>query len=88
MRYKICNYFTDGEVANLDLKSYCLQKFHKQQPKRNDNYKSKSKSTFQRTSTLMKPTASQLAKQNQERLVDNSRYNAAKIENILRYSSI
>ncbi|XP_042751578.1 protein TPX2 isoform X1 [Lactuca sativa] len=72
---------TDGDVANggvsLDLKSYCLQTFQKQQPRRNDNYKSKIKSnlkpSFPRTSTLMKPTASQLAKQNQERLMDHSR---------------
>ncbi|KAL4591890.1 hypothetical protein LXL04_004865 [Taraxacum kok-saghyz] len=57
--------------VHMDLKSYCLQTFQKQQPKRNDNYKSKTKS---RTSTLMKPTASQLAKQNQERLINLSRY--------------
>ncbi|KAL4592823.1 hypothetical protein LXL04_005829 [Taraxacum kok-saghyz] len=68
---------TDGDVANrglgvhLDLKSYSLQTFQKPQPKRNDNFKSKTKS---RTSTLMKPTASQLAKQNQERLIDHSRF--------------
>ncbi|CAH1435806.1 unnamed protein product [Lactuca virosa] len=40
---------TDGDVANmgvsLDLKSYCLQTFQKQHPRRNDNYKSKTKST-------------------------------------------
>lgn len=72
----------DADVANggvsLDLKSYCLQKFQKQQPRRNDNYKSKTKSSckpsFSKTSTLMKPTASQLAKQNQERLMDHSRF--------------
>ena len=53
--------------VHLDLKSYYPQIFQKQQPKRIDNYKSKTKS---RTSTLMKPTASQLAKQNQERLIE------------------
>nr|KAJ0204846.1 hypothetical protein LSAT_V11C500247560 [Lactuca sativa] len=54
-----------------------LPNFQKQQPKRTDNYKSKTKSSlkpsFPRSSTLMKPTASQLAKQNQEHLMDYSR---------------
>lgn len=86
---------TDGDGVNegvpLELKSYYLQAFQKQQPigtiprglafkdsTRNDNYKSKTKSSwkpsFPRTSTLMKPTASQLAKQNQERLMDHFRF--------------
>ncbi|XP_024984991.1 protein TPX2 isoform X2 [Cynara cardunculus var. scolymus] len=86
---------TDGDGVNegvpLELKSYYLQAFQKQQststiPRglgfkdstRNDNYKSKTKPSwkpsFPRTSTLMKPTASQLAKQNQERLVDHFRF--------------
>ncbi|KAL8216655.1 hypothetical protein R6Q57_023492 [Mikania cordata] len=82
---------TDGDVANegvhLDFKNHCPQSFQKQQSTststvlkqsiRNDNCKSKTKSSwkssFARTSTLMKPTASQLAKQNLERLIDNSR---------------
>ncbi|PWA72656.1 TPX2, central domain-containing protein [Artemisia annua] len=81
---------SDGYGANegvpLDIKSYCQQAFQKQQttstiPKdstRNANYKSKTKSSWkpslQRTSTLMKPTASQLAKQNQERVMDHFRF--------------
>ncbi|KAL8244861.1 hypothetical protein R6Q59_011119 [Mikania micrantha] len=81
----------DSDVANegvhLDFKNHCPQSFQKQQYTststvlkqsiRNDNCKSKTKSSwkssFARTSTLMKPTASQLAKQNLERLIDNSR---------------
>ncbi|KAJ9555358.1 hypothetical protein OSB04_009972 [Centaurea solstitialis] len=101
VRYKMCNYhltippavnsLADGDGVSLELKSYYLQAFQKQQPTstiprglafkdgtRNDNYKSKTKSSwkpsFPRTSTLMKPTASQLAKQNQERLVDHFRF--------------
>ncbi|XP_076916828.1 protein TPX2-like [Bidens hawaiensis] len=77
---------TDADVVNtLDLKSYYMQAFQKQHtssiPKNNariDSSKSKAKSSwkpsFPRTSTLMKPTASQLAKQNQERLVDHFRF--------------
>ncbi|KAI3823665.1 hypothetical protein L1987_05105 [Smallanthus sonchifolius] len=81
---------SNTDMANggvpLDLKSYCLQQFHKQQsnssiPKdntRNAIYKSKTKSSWKpslpRTSTLMKPTASQLAKQNQERVIDHFRF--------------
>ncbi|XP_035831063.1 protein TPX2 isoform X5 [Helianthus annuus] len=81
---------TDGDVANegvsLDLKNYCLQTLQNQQSIGaalkesiiNANCKSKTKSSWKpsvsRTSTLMKPTASQLAKQNQERLMDNFRF--------------
>ncbi|KAM0024191.1 putative TPX2 central domain-containing protein [Helianthus debilis subsp. tardiflorus] len=74
--------------VRLDLKGYYLQASQKQHtnsfiPKdstrnTNYNYKSKTKSSWKpslpRTSTLMKPTASQLAKQNQERLIDHFRF--------------
>nr|GEW34962.1 protein TPX2 isoform X1 [Tanacetum cinerariifolium] len=75
-----------NEGVPLDIKSYSQQAFQKQQttsiiPKdstRNANYKSKTKSSWKpslpRTSTLMKPTASQLAKQNQERVMDHFRF--------------
>ncbi|KAK9079700.1 hypothetical protein SSX86_001373 [Deinandra increscens subsp. villosa] len=81
---------TDGDVAYegvpLGLKNYCQQTFQKPHSTnpvvneiiRNEDYKPKTKSSwkpsFPRTSTLMKPTASQLAKQNQERLIDNFRF--------------
>ncbi|XP_024984992.1 protein TPX2 isoform X3 [Cynara cardunculus var. scolymus] len=95
LRNTAVNSLADGDGVNegvpLELKSYYLQAFQKQQststiPRglgfkdstRNDNYKSKTKPSwkpsFPRTSTLMKPTASQLAKQNQERLVDHFRF--------------
>ncbi|KAK9072944.1 hypothetical protein SSX86_009380 [Deinandra increscens subsp. villosa] len=78
----------EGDVANegvaLDIKSYCLQEFQKQQTtspitnesrqKTNHKSKTKSKPSFPRTSTLMKPTESHLAKQNQERLIDHFRF--------------
>ncbi|KAI3687486.1 hypothetical protein L1987_81183 [Smallanthus sonchifolius] len=81
---------TDGGGANegvpLDLKNYFLQAFQNHQSTstvikesiRNANCKSNTKSSWKpsvpRTSTLMKPTASQLAKQNQGRLADNDRF--------------
>ncbi|XP_076960413.1 uncharacterized protein LOC143636798 [Bidens hawaiensis] len=81
---------TDGEVANegvsLNLKNYSLQSFQNQQSAStvlkeniiNASNKSKTKLTwkpsFPRTSTLMKPTASQLAKQNHEHLIENFRF--------------
>ncbi|XP_076882834.1 protein TPX2-like [Bidens hawaiensis] len=80
---------TDGDVANdgvlLNLKNYSVA-FQNQQStstvlKENiinayNKYKTKStwKPSFPRTSTLMKPTVSQLAKQNHERLIDNFRF--------------
>ncbi|KAI7731540.1 hypothetical protein M8C21_006668 [Ambrosia artemisiifolia] len=88
--FKMAMNNTDGDVTNggvpLDLKGYSLQASRKQHtnsfiPKdstRNANCKSKPKSSwkpsFPRASTLMKPTASQLAKQNQERLIDHFRF--------------
>nr|XP_043611959.1 protein TPX2 isoform X2 [Erigeron canadensis] len=81
---------TDANGANggvpSDLKSYCLPAIQKQHPAsniphdstRNGNLKSKTKPSWKpsvpRTSTLMKPTASQLAKQNHERLMDKFRF--------------
>ncbi|KAL8256057.1 hypothetical protein R6Q59_031124 [Mikania micrantha] len=58
----------------LDLKSYCLPEFHKQQINYKFKTKSHQKSSFPRTSTLMKPTACQIAKQNKDRLVDHFRF--------------
>ncbi|XP_071726720.1 protein TPX2 [Rutidosis leptorrhynchoides] len=76
---------TDADGTNrgvpLDVMGY-LHAFQKQNPTssiqkdstRNGIYKSKTrKPSCPRASTLMKPTASQLAKQNPERLMDNFR---------------
>ncbi|KAD5508311.1 hypothetical protein E3N88_16014 [Mikania micrantha] len=65
---------TLGHTVPLDLKSYCLPEFHKQQINYKFKTKSHQKSSFPRTSTLMKPTACQIAKQNKDRLVDHFRF--------------
>ncbi|KAM7491284.1 hypothetical protein LguiA_034205 [Lonicera macranthoides] len=85
----------EGGIST-DLKSFCIQKIQNQphhlttgltfyNQMRNDNTKAKTKfgvkTSFPRTSTLMKPTASQLAKQNQTRVVTGSSVRLEKVEN-------
>ncbi|KAA8522308.1 hypothetical protein F0562_012981 [Nyssa sinensis] len=63
--------------------------FHNHMTKDNSKAKSKSaaKPPFSRTSTLMKPTASQLAKQNPSRQMGNSRLQNLLVENNMRSSN-